>query len=433
LAALHSKAVDYVKTGQPAEMPKRLKPRQWPHFMEKKFKPKSQVYRSDKILGQLYDKVESVDFVPQYQEPFDKRILRAYQLEDSMLKVIRQTKTQYDTAMRRIMAQQEIQTEFEVWSTFVLSKPRVGSDYKVQEEMARVSDALKDRFRLVCIEHAGGKDFATLGPFVAGMYRVTKEELDIALAECRSTKIVGGREIPKRKMVPRSMPLISFPWLFEKELGRIATGLERSDELDGLGLQALEAKTAAKSSRQRTGDGGMIDQEDYIQQEDGRIIHRGEELDLFRADLDSLSDESDFDDSQAGIVMGESGELVLNTTFQPTPVPDHLLSGTGVEDVVSRTVLDGFVDPRESALLSHELQTKENSIHPVSKDSPESSATNQSLVDLGELTSSGSLTDMAMFTEDASSEQAEENLTEDVVELKVGESLLEKLARMVGS
>ena len=86
--------------------------------MEKKYKPKSATYHSDKILGQLYDKVESVDFTPQYEEPFDKRILRAYELDEALLKVVRQTKSKYDTAMLRIMAQQEIKTEFEIWSTF---------------------------------------------------------------------------------------------------------------------------------------------------------------------------------------------------------------------------------------------------------------------------------------------------------------------------
>jgi len=195
LAALHSKAVDYVKTGLAAEMPKRLIPRKWPHFMEKKYKPREAIYKSGKILGKLYDKVESVDFSPQYEEPFDRRILSAYKFGNALLKTARQIKSQYDTAMRRIMAQQEIQTEFEVWTTFVLSRPRVGSDYKVQEEMARISETLKEQFRAVCIEKAGGKDFSILGPFVAGMYKVTKEELDIALAECKTTKLVGNREV----------------------------------------------------------------------------------------------------------------------------------------------------------------------------------------------------------------------------------------------
>lgn len=57
LAELHSKAVDYVKTGHPAEMPKRLRPKLWPHFMESRHRPKEQIYTSPKILGQLYDKV----------------------------------------------------------------------------------------------------------------------------------------------------------------------------------------------------------------------------------------------------------------------------------------------------------------------------------------------------------------------------------------
>lgn len=184
-----------MKTGLAAEMPKRLIPRKWPHFMEKKYKPREAIYKSGKILGKLYDKVESVDFSPQYEEPFDRRILSAYKFDTALLKTARQIKSQYDTAMRRIMAQQDIKTEFEVWTTFVLSRPRVGSDYKVQEEMARISETLKEQFRAVCIEKAGSKDFSILGPFVAGMYKVTKEELDIALAECRATRLVGNREV----------------------------------------------------------------------------------------------------------------------------------------------------------------------------------------------------------------------------------------------
>jgi len=301
-------------------MPKRLRPPKWPHFMEKRYKPKDATYHSEKVLGQLYDKVESVDFVPQYQEPFDRRILRAYKLDDALLKSCRQIKSKYDTAMRRIMAQQEIKTEFEVWSTFILSRPRVGTDYKVQEEMARYSDDLKTRFRTVCIEKAGGKDFTVLGPFVAGMYRVTKEELDIALAECRTTKLVGGREVPKRKMEPKYMPLISFPWLFEKELARIATGIEVNAELDAQGLQPLTLRGDANRHRKRDA-GGEVDSDDFIQQEDGVIVHRGEILDLFRPDVysDDLSGESDFEEARRlhSLALDESGEVIHDAPLEP--------------------------------------------------------------------------------------------------------------------
>ncbi|PQE27777.1 hypothetical protein CJF31_00010029 [Rutstroemia sp. NJR-2017a BVV2] len=295
LAELHSKAVDYVKTGQPAQMPKRLRVAKWPHFMEKRFKPKAATYHSEKILGRLYDRVESVDFVPQYDAPFDKRILRAYQLESSVLKAARQTKSKYDTAMRRIMAQQEIKTEFEVWSTFVLSKPRVGSDYKLQEEMALITGAFKDRFRQECIDRAGGKEFSVLGPFVAAMYKVTKEETDIALAECRATKVVHGITVPKRKMRPESMPLISFPWLFEKELSRIATGIEAMDEFEERGFETADInKPHAQGSKRHIGM-SSLPEDDVIKQENGVIIHRGEVLDLFQ---DSASDGGIDDESE---------------------------------------------------------------------------------------------------------------------------------------
>ncbi|TVY28830.1 RNA-dependent RNA polymerase [Lachnellula hyalina] len=391
LAALHSKAVDYVKTGLAAEMPKRLIPRKWPHFMEKKYKPREAIYKSGKILGKLYDKVESVDFSPQYEEPFDRRILSAYKFDNALLKTARQIKSQYDTAMRRIMAQQEIQTEFEVWTTFVLSRPRVGSDYKVQEEMARISETLKEQFRAVCIEKAGGKDFSILGPFVAGMYKVTKEELDIALAECKTTKLVGNREVPKRKMEPKYMPLITFPWLFEKELGRIATGIEAADDLEDLGLQHL----VFNGDHSRKRNAGVTNNEDFIRQENGVIVHRGEELDLFRpeTDFEDLSGESDFEETGdlqdgARYRMGESGEIVLASAF-PGSIAGSV-SGAGVEDVVPRTQLDGFIDPKENKL--------------------------------GEIETTNALGDF----------WPQSPVTEEVIEVKVGESAFEKVTRIIG-
>ncbi|KAK9278022.1 hypothetical protein L1049_027579 [Liquidambar formosana] len=51
LATLHSMAVDFAKTGAPAEMPKILKPREFPDFMERGEKP---MYNSTGALGKLY-------------------------------------------------------------------------------------------------------------------------------------------------------------------------------------------------------------------------------------------------------------------------------------------------------------------------------------------------------------------------------------------
>lgn len=51
LAALHSMAVDFAKTGAPAEMPRSLRPREYPDFMERWEKP---TYISNGVLGKLY-------------------------------------------------------------------------------------------------------------------------------------------------------------------------------------------------------------------------------------------------------------------------------------------------------------------------------------------------------------------------------------------
>lgn len=229
LAELASMAVDYVKSGVPAVMEKGLRPKQWPHFMEKH----RSVYRSERIVGQLYDKVVLVDFKPQYEMPFDRRVLDAHPEHPEMLRKARQLKSQYDSAMLRIMAQYGVQTEFEVWTSFLMSNIIGANDYQQSRVMTEVADAMKDKFCTACIKAAGGSDFKTMAPFVAAMYKVTSEEMEYALKECKMLKTVGGRQVPKREMTPKNMPLISFPWLFADKLSRIAMN---SGPYDLLGL-----------------------------------------------------------------------------------------------------------------------------------------------------------------------------------------------------
>ena len=216
-------AVDYVKTGVPARMTRDLRPRKGPHFMEKNHKPKDQIYESKKILGQLYDQVERVAFEPKFDGKYDERILRAYTLDSLILQQAADLKYEYDAAMRRIMAQHEIGTEYEVWTTFVLQHSNP-NDYKFHEEIGRLSQTLKDDFRTQCYRKAGGKDFEYLAPFVAAMYHATNEERQLALHECGQMVTVAGVDTPLRKQEASSMPLTSFPWLFPSILGRIANG-----------------------------------------------------------------------------------------------------------------------------------------------------------------------------------------------------------------
>ncbi|RYC59378.1 hypothetical protein CHU98_g6828 [Xylaria longipes] len=225
LAHLHSKAVDYPKSGQPAYLKASLRPRQYPHFMEKRGKS----YHSDNVLGQLYDVVRKVEFHPNYNGAFDGRIIRRFALTDDVLRKARIIRRQHDRALMKIMNQREIGTEFEVWSTFVLTKPCVGSDYQMQETMGPIIANHRDRFRNACIRVAGSREPEVLYPFIAAAYRVTWEAVQVVLREGRGDVTADQR-----------VPFISFPWVFEQELGRIAN-LQQDYQLDVLPEVSEEA------------------------------------------------------------------------------------------------------------------------------------------------------------------------------------------------
>lgn len=166
--------------------------------------------------------VVKIDFVPSYELKFDDRILDAYVLNEDSLAAARAIKTEYDAALHRIMAQHDIRTEFEVCSTFVMHHSTAAKDYKFHEEIASIRDGLRDSFRKMVVEKVGDRDEEKLGPFIAAMYTVTKQELDAAL-QSREIKKTKGKDSaePTSKDI-EEMPLISFPWLFPEILGRLA-------------------------------------------------------------------------------------------------------------------------------------------------------------------------------------------------------------------
>jgi RNA-dependent RNA polymerase len=225
LAQLHSDAVDYNKTGKPANMTRSLQPKMWPHFMEKKHKPKERIYKSNKILGQLYDAVERIDFVPSLEMPFDERILTcSLGVSDDLVQSARDLKADYDAAMHRIMAQHDINTEFEVWSTFVLSHSNMSKDYKFHEELGLISSSLRDMYRKKCYEKVGGRSFELLAPLAVAMYRVTHEEMTSALEKYRAENPPDGKLFHKPTPKINQLPFISFPWILHNILGKIALG-----------------------------------------------------------------------------------------------------------------------------------------------------------------------------------------------------------------
>jgi RNA-dependent RNA polymerase len=194
--------------------------------MESKYRTENQIYKSKKILGMLYDQIKLVDFQPQYENAFDSRIMNAFELDEAILNEAVSLKESYDSSLKRTMAKHAIRTEFEAWSVFVLSHNQEGSDYTFVQDFGVVVQILKDSTRESCLAASSGH--GGLARFVAAMYTITAREMEEALKECRIKKTVGGQEVPVRKMDPENMPLMSFPWVFYDQLGRIATG-NRSD------------------------------------------------------------------------------------------------------------------------------------------------------------------------------------------------------------
>lgn len=286
LASLHSAAVDYNKSGIPARMTKDLLPRKWPHFMEKKHKPKEAQYKSRKILGQLYDIVERVDFRPKLEAPFDERILNSkIEVSEEIMATALEMKTLYDADMHRIMAQHEIKTEFEVWSTFVLGHANMSKDYKFHEELGQISSALREKYLDVCHEKVGGKDFRSLAPLAVAMYRVTCKQMTDALAKIKGSEGETGEEGKPKVPVPEStLPLISFPWVLQPTLGDIANRHFDTSRIAGEEKAPDHITPSHENKKKRQDDGADIVPRDV--ETVGGVQPAGELLKLFQADPD---------------------------------------------------------------------------------------------------------------------------------------------------
>ncbi|CAN0496746.1 unnamed protein product [Ectocarpus sp. 8 AP-2014] len=83
LAALHSKAVDFPKSGVPAVFPDNLKVGSYPDFMCKK---DTMTYLSKKLIGRLFrDTPRAGAANPQWRQQQDERFLGGFELDQSLL------------------------------------------------------------------------------------------------------------------------------------------------------------------------------------------------------------------------------------------------------------------------------------------------------------------------------------------------------------
>ncbi|GJJ78907.1 RNA-dependent RNA polymerase [Entomortierella parvispora] len=147
LAQLHSDAVDFPKSGRPAEMIPELRAKKYPDFMEKR---SDQSYPSKRVLGKIFrDCGKPLVFSPKdYSESFNRQLLvDGYEqyMEDAY-----RCKAEYDDEVRSLMNQYGVKSDLEVVSGFIMDTDMITNqrEHEVRKSIVAAYKHIKKRFRL---------------------------------------------------------------------------------------------------------------------------------------------------------------------------------------------------------------------------------------------------------------------------------------------
>nr|CAA09697.1 RNA-directed RNA polymerase [Nicotiana tabacum] len=120
LAQLFSIAVDFPKTGVPAEIPSQLRPKEYPDFMEKPDKP---TYPSEKVIGKLFQKVKNktpqASSIATFTRDVARKSYDSDMIVDGFEDYIDEAfyyKSEYDNKLGNLMDYYGIKTEAEILS-----------------------------------------------------------------------------------------------------------------------------------------------------------------------------------------------------------------------------------------------------------------------------------------------------------------------------
>jgi len=210
LAELHSVAVDFPKTGVPAEIPKTVRVPSdvgYPDFMEKKNKTE---YKSQRVIGKLYRRILPAQY-PTVPITFDPDLqIDGHEdyLEDALV-----AKKDYNFHVISLLNQFGIKTEAELVSGCII---KFGKHYLKKgafENTQRVCHAI----------HSLKKE--TRKMFEAELEGTDPSELEEEKRKKASAWYVCTyREDYKRKEKERAGGLLGFPWVMVDVLVKIKTG-----------------------------------------------------------------------------------------------------------------------------------------------------------------------------------------------------------------
>ncbi|XP_073011077.1 probable RNA-dependent RNA polymerase 1 [Typha latifolia] len=151
LAKLFSVAVDFPKTGVPAEIPTHLHVKEYPDFMEKLDKT---TYESKGVIGKLYREIKGNTFQPGCIKHFTKEVAR--QTYDPDMEVsgfedhVNEAfwfKEEYDFKLGNLMDHYGIKTEAEILSGSILKMSKTFTKYKDGEAIRLAVRSLRKEAR----------------------------------------------------------------------------------------------------------------------------------------------------------------------------------------------------------------------------------------------------------------------------------------------
>jgi hypothetical protein len=144
--------VDFAKNGVSApRLTHELRPKMYPHYMEKKDKPS---YHSTTILGKLYDELthykmnliidEKEEINATSKFPYKSFHVDGY--EDHMKYAI-STKSEYDRELKRVMRQYGIKNEVELVSGYILKL--ISKQYANETKLFDLRNEISHAYRVI--------------------------------------------------------------------------------------------------------------------------------------------------------------------------------------------------------------------------------------------------------------------------------------------
>ncbi|ORY35716.1 RNA dependent RNA polymerase-domain-containing protein [Naematelia encephala] len=232
LSKTHSIAVDFPKTGHAATLEPRLRPKEWPDFMDKDGTKK--IYQSEKILGKLFKLVNpEPNFRPcdikELDYPVDQR-LSHHPIYSTLLDKLRPIKDRYEAAVLYDMRRYRV-CEPEIPSGMAVRNPRRKRirDQNLNEPLRDAYNAHVGDAREAAKEAIEGISFTTnltgMQVVARHAYALTYERVHVEAWQARfmlEAEEHGAADEDKEVLRPR--PMTSFAWVFWQELIQIVTG-----------------------------------------------------------------------------------------------------------------------------------------------------------------------------------------------------------------